>query len=45
MGDKMRFVFRNFPITGTHPHAEAAAEAAECAAEQSKFWQMHNMLF
>lgn len=45
MGDRMQFVFRNFPINDTHPHAEAAAEAAECAAEQGKFWEMHDKLF
>jgi protein-disulfide isomerase len=45
LGEKLRFVFRNFPITGTHPHAEVAAEAAELAAAQGKFWEMHDALF
>lgn len=45
MGGRMRFVFRNFPITDTHPHAEAAAEAAEAAGAQGHFWQMHDTLF
>ena len=38
------FVFRNFPITQLHPHAEQAAEAAEAAAAQGKFWEMHDLL-
>jgi protein-disulfide isomerase len=38
MGDRLRFVFRNFPITTAHPHAEQAAEAAEAAAAQGQFW-------
>src|SRR5713226_440381 len=45
MGDRLRFVFRNFPITTSHPHAELAAEAAEAAAGQGKFWQMHDLLY
>jgi protein-disulfide isomerase len=45
MGDRLRFVFRNFPITTSHLHAEHAAEAAEAAASQAKFWQMHDVLF
>jgi protein-disulfide isomerase len=45
MGKKLRFVFRNFPITTAHPHAERAAEAAEAAAAQGKFWQMHDHLY
>ena len=45
MGRRLRFVFRNFPITTSHPHAEQAAEAAEAAAAQGKFWQMHDQLF
>src|SRR6266516_4278617 len=42
LGDRLRFVFRNFPLTQSHPHAEHAAEAA---AGQEKFWQMHDYLF
>ncbi len=38
------FVFRNFPITQLHPHAEQAAEAAEAAAAQGKFWEMYELL-
>ena len=45
MADRLRFVFRNFPITTSHPHAEQAAEAAEAAASQDKFWPMHDLLY
>src|SRR5258706_7815748 len=45
LGDRLRFVFRNFPLTQSHPHAEHAAEAAEAAAVQGKFWEMHDYLF
>src|SRR5207247_5033195 len=38
-------VFHNFPITTSHPHAEQAAEAAEAAANQGKFWPMHDLLY
>jgi len=40
----IRFVFRNFPIPQLHPHAEQAAEAAEAAAAQGRFWEMHDLL-
>jgi protein-disulfide isomerase len=42
---RVRFTFRHFPLEGVHPHALLAAEAAECAAGQGKFWQMHDLLF
>jgi protein-disulfide isomerase len=45
MGTKFRLVFRNFPLTQIHPHALLAAYAAEAAALQGKFWEMHDMLF
>ena len=45
MGDRLRFVFRNFPITTSHPHAEQAAEAAEAAAIRERFWEMHDLLY
>jgi protein-disulfide isomerase len=45
MGDQLRFVFRNFPISTSHPHAEHAAEAAEAAAAQGQFWPMHDLLY
>ena len=44
-GKQLRFVFRNFPLRQIHPHAEAAAEAAEFAAEHAKFWEMHDLIF
>ena len=44
-GDRMRFVYRHFPLVEVHPHAELAAEAAEAAGAQHKFWQMHDLLF
>ena len=45
MGERLRFVFRNFPLAQIHPHAEHAAEAAEAAGEQGKFWEMHDTLY
>jgi protein-disulfide isomerase len=45
LGDKLRFVFRNFPISQVHPHAQQAAEAAEAAGAQNKFWEMHDQLY
>jgi protein-disulfide isomerase len=42
---RVRFVFRNFPLSEMHPHAEAAAEVAEFAGSQGKFWEMHDLLF
>jgi len=45
IGERLRFVFRNFPITTSHPHAERAAEAAEAAAAQGSFWRMHDVLY
>jgi protein-disulfide isomerase len=45
MGERLRFVFRNFPISTSHPHAEQAAEAAEAAAAQGRFWEMHDYLY
>jgi protein-disulfide isomerase len=45
LGDRLRFVFRNFPISTSHPHARHAAEAAETAGAQGKFWEMHDMLY
>ncbi|MGA9996146.1 MAG: thioredoxin domain-containing protein [Pyrinomonadaceae bacterium] len=41
----MRFVYRHFPINNLHPHAARAAEAAEAASSQGRFWEMHDALF
>jgi formate-nitrite transporter family protein len=43
--DEVCVVFRNYPMRDTHPHAQAAAEAAEAADAQGKFWLMHDRLF
>jgi protein-disulfide isomerase len=45
MGDKLKFVFRNFPLAEIHPAAVNAATAAEVAAGQGKFWEMHDVIF
>ena len=45
LGPRMRFVFRHFPLATVHPHAERAAEAAEAAGAQGRFWEMHDMLY
>jgi protein-disulfide isomerase len=42
---KVRYVFRDFPLEQLHPQARKAAEAAHCAGEQGKYWQMHEVLF
>jgi protein-disulfide isomerase len=44
-GDRLRFVFRNFPLADLHPHAQHAAAAAEAAGAQGKLWEMHDRLF
>jgi len=43
--ERVRFAWRHFPLVDVHPHAMAAAEAAECAGAQGKFWEMHELLF
>jgi protein-disulfide isomerase len=43
--NRIRFVFRHFPMQDAHPHALMAAEASEAAAAQGKFWPMHDVLF
>ena len=45
MGDRLRLVFRNFPLNTIHEHAGVAAQAAEAAGAQGKFWEMHDELF
>lgn len=44
-GDGLRIVFRHFPLPDVHPYSQRAAEAAEAAAAQGKFWEMHDYLF
>jgi protein-disulfide isomerase len=43
--ERVRFVFRHFPLTEVHPHALMAAQAAEAASAQGQFWPMHDLLF
>jgi protein-disulfide isomerase len=45
LGPRLKFVFRNFPITNAHPQAQWAAETAEAAASHGKFWEMHDYLY
>jgi protein-disulfide isomerase len=45
LGDNLKFVFRNFPLSQTHKEAKNAALAAEAAGAQGKFWEMHDKLF
>lgn len=44
-GDHVQLIYRHFPLTNIHPHARAAAAAAESAGKQGRFWQMHDQLF
>jgi protein-disulfide isomerase len=45
LGDGVRFAFRHFPLVEIHPHALAAALAAEAASQQGRFWEMHDLLY
>ncbi len=42
---KLRMIYRDFPLAGVHEHAQKAAEAAQCAGEQGKYWEMHDRIF
>jgi protein-disulfide isomerase len=44
-GTRVRFEFKQFPLRGLHPYAQEAAEASECAADQGKFWEMHDIIY
>jgi formate-nitrite transporter family protein len=45
LGDQLLLVFRHFPQTSSHPHSFRAAQAAEAAGAQGKFWEMHDLLY
>ena len=45
LGPRLRIVYRQYPLSGIHPHAQEAAEAAEAASAQGRFWEMHDLLF
>jgi diadenylate cyclase len=45
LGERVRFVFRHFPLDSVHPRARRAAQAAEAAASQGRFWEMHDLLY
>jgi protein-disulfide isomerase len=45
LGDTLRIAFRHYALSGIHPHAQMAAEAAETAGAQNRFWEMHDLLF
>src|SRR5579864_5158276 len=45
LGERLRIVYRHYPLSGIHPHAQEAAEAAEAAGAQGRFWEMHDLLF
>src|SRR4051794_22562362 len=44
-GNMLRIAYRHYPFSGIHPHAQLAAEAAEAAGVQNRFWEMHDLLF
>ena len=45
LGEELKFIFRNFPLSKIHPHAFSAAVATEAAGLQDKFWEMHDIIF
>jgi formate-nitrite transporter family protein len=45
LGEELRLAFRHYPLSGIHPRAQQAAEAAEAAGAQGRFWEMHDLLF
>jgi protein-disulfide isomerase len=45
LGERLRIVYRHYPLSGVHPEAQEAAEAAEAAGRQGRFWEMHRVLF
>jgi len=45
LGERLRIVYRHYPLGGIHPDAQEAAEAAEAAGAQGRFWEMHDLLF
>ena len=45
LSSRLRLVYRHYPMSGIHKHAEMAAEAAEAAGAQGRFWEMHDLLF
>jgi protein-disulfide isomerase len=45
LGERLRIVYRHYPLSGIHPQAQEAAEAAEAASAQGRFWEMHDLLF
>jgi protein-disulfide isomerase len=45
LGNHLKFIFRNFPLSEIHPQARLAAVASEAAAKQNKFWEMHHIMF
>jgi protein-disulfide isomerase len=45
LGERLRIVYRHYPLSGIHPQAQEAAEAAEAAGAQGRFWEMHDLLF